>query len=68
MKLESRPQIMAYLDPAFNSGWVLKIAKVPLQIGFKHSEPFLAFLAIEITEPFRKIKIRINDWRKNVLY
>jgi hypothetical protein len=26
-------------------GSVLKIAKVPLQIGFKHAKPFLEFLA-----------------------
>ena len=25
-----------------HKGWVLKIAKVPLQISFKHSKPFLA--------------------------
>ena len=42
---------MAYLDPASNPGSkpqrfsaVLEIAKVPLQISFKHSNPFLAFL------------------------
>ena len=39
---------MAYLDPASNprskpQRCVLKIAKAPLQISFKHSEPFLAF-------------------------
>ena len=27
-----------------HKGWVLQIEKVPLQISFKHSEPFLAFL------------------------
>jgi hypothetical protein len=71
-----------------HKGSVSKIAKVPLQISFKHSNPFLAFLlnfwskiifkimitcfqvqqlqllgelsAREITEPFRKIKTRIN--------
>jgi hypothetical protein len=40
---------MAYLDPASNPEskpqiWVIKIAKVPLQISFKHSVPFLSFL------------------------
>jgi hypothetical protein len=40
---------MAYLDPASNPGLKpqrlgAKIAKVPLLISFKHSEPFLAFL------------------------
>ena len=45
-----RLDIMACLDPTFNpgskpcKGWVLQIAKVPLQISFKYSEPFLAFL------------------------
>jgi hypothetical protein len=38
--------IMAYVDPASNpetkpSGWLLKMAKVILQITFKHSKPFL---------------------------
>ena len=35
------------LPPILNQshkGWVLKIAKVPLQISFKHSEPFSEFL------------------------
>ena len=27
-----------------HKGWLLEIAKVPLQISFKHSESFLAFL------------------------
>ena len=40
---------MAYLDPLpildqSHKGWVLQIAKIPLQISFKHSKPFLAFL------------------------
>ena len=46
--------IMAYLDPASNQnhkGSVLKIAKVPLQINFKHSKPFWAIL--------------VNFWQKN---
>ena len=30
---------IARLDQS-HIGWVLKIAKVPLQISFKHSEPF----------------------------
>jgi hypothetical protein len=40
---------MDNLDPASNpsskpKGSVLKLAKVPLQISFKHSNTFLAFL------------------------
>ena len=40
----TRLDLMAYLDPA-SKGLVLKVAKVPLQISFKQSKPFLAFLA-----------------------
>ena len=35
--------LLPILDQS-HKGWVLQIAKVPLQISFKHSEPFLAFL------------------------
>ena len=35
--------LLPILDQSLK-GWVLQIAKVPLQISFKHSEPFLAFL------------------------
>ena len=35
--------LLPILDQS-HEGWVLQIAKVPLQISFKLSEPFLAFL------------------------
>jgi hypothetical protein len=40
---------MAYLDPASNPGskpqrFSVEVANAPLQISFKHSKPFLAFL------------------------
>ena len=35
-------------------GWALKIAKVPFQISFKDSEPFLAFL--------------VNFWPKTIYF
>jgi hypothetical protein len=40
---------MAYLDPASNLGsklqrFSVKNIKVPFQISFKHSKPFLVFL------------------------
>ena len=48
-RLHTRLDLMAYLDPASNprskpQRFVLQIAKVPLQLSFKYSEPFLAFL------------------------
>ena len=60
--------LLPILDQS-HKGCVLKIAKVPLQISFKNSNPFLAFLVNfwPITQ-FRKIRRRINDLREKVLY